>query len=175
MDKNFSNNADKMNVLIADLHKNLQEVYLGGGVKKIEKLHQQNKLTARERIDLLLDKDSERFEIGALAGWEMYEEHGGCPAGGVVAVVACVVNVRGRSQHRCALRQPTGLVVVFAFGVPQHCVAEHGGRRVAAGGVAVVAVVAAVVQQQADAGRRSGRGPRSGRSKRRSPCTGLST
>ena len=36
MDKNFSNNADKMNVLIADLHKNLQEVYLGGGVKKIE-------------------------------------------------------------------------------------------------------------------------------------------
>ena len=55
MDKNFSINTEKMNVLIADLHKNLQEVYLGGGVKKIEKLHQQNKLTARERIDLLLD------------------------------------------------------------------------------------------------------------------------
>ncbi|MEY5041441.1 MAG: hypothetical protein RLZZ414_989 [Bacteroidota bacterium] len=90
MDKNFSNNADKMNVLIADLHKNLQEVYLGGGVKKIEKLHQQNKLTARERIDLLLDKNSERFEIGALAGWEMYEEHGGCPSGGVVVVLGFI-------------------------------------------------------------------------------------
>ena len=90
MDKNFSNNADKMNILIADLHKNLQEVYLGGGVKKIEKLHQQNKLTARERIDLLLDKDSERFEIGALAGWEMYEEHGGCPSGGVVVVLGFI-------------------------------------------------------------------------------------
>jgi 3-methylcrotonyl-CoA carboxylase beta subunit len=90
MDKNFSNNAEKMNVLIADLHQKLQEVYLGGGLKKIEKLHQQNKLTARERIDLLLDKDSERFEIGALAGWEMYEEHGGCPSGGVVVVLGFI-------------------------------------------------------------------------------------
>ncbi len=90
MDKNFSINTEKMNVLIADLHKNLQEVYLGGGVKKIEKLHQQNKLTARERIDLLLDTDSERFEIGALAGWEMYEEHGGCPSGGVVVVLGFI-------------------------------------------------------------------------------------
>ncbi len=79
-----------MNVLIADLHQKLQEVYLGGGLKKIEKLHQQNKLTARERIDLLLDKNSERFEIGALAGWEMYEEHGGCPSGGVVVVLGFI-------------------------------------------------------------------------------------
>jgi 3-methylcrotonyl-CoA carboxylase beta subunit len=90
MDKNFSINTEKMNVLIADLHQKLQEVYLGGGVKKIEKLHQQNKLTARERIDLLLDKNSERFEIGALAGWEMYEEHGGCPSGGVVVVLGFI-------------------------------------------------------------------------------------
>ena len=90
MDKNFSINTEKMNVLIADLHQKLQEVYLGGGLKKIEKLHQQNKLTARERIDLLLDKNSERFEIGALAGWEMYEEHGGCPSGGVVVVLGFI-------------------------------------------------------------------------------------
>lgn len=92
MDKNFNNNSEQMKHLIADLHQKLQQVYVGGGEKKIEKLYQQNKLTARERIDLLLDKNTQRFEIGALAGWEMYDEHGGCPSGGVVVVLGFIQN-----------------------------------------------------------------------------------
>ena len=58
--------------------------------KRIEKLHEQGKLTARERIDLLLDPNTERIEIGALVGHGMYEEHGGCPSGGVVIVIGFV-------------------------------------------------------------------------------------
>ncbi|MFM7663472.1 MAG: acyl-CoA carboxylase subunit beta, partial [Bacteroidota bacterium] len=55
-----------------------------------EKLHDAGKLTARERIDLLLDQNTDRFEIGAIAGFGMYEEHGGCPSGGVVVVLGYV-------------------------------------------------------------------------------------
>ena len=62
----------------------------GGGVKRVEKLHAKGKLTARERIDLLLDPKTEQIEIGAVAGYDMYKEHGGCPAGGVVVVIGYV-------------------------------------------------------------------------------------
>lgn len=72
------------------MHKELDKIMEGGGKKRIEKLHSKGKLTARERIDLLLDKDTDRVEIGAFAGYEMYEEHGGCPAGGVVIVIGYV-------------------------------------------------------------------------------------
>lgn len=86
----FNFNEDAMRLKISALEKELQKIYEGGGKKKIEKLHAAGKLSARERIDLLLDKDSERIEIGALAGKGMYEEHGGCPAGGVVVVIGYV-------------------------------------------------------------------------------------
>ena len=89
-DLNFNKNEDVNKLLVADLRRKLDEVALGGGKKKIEKLHAKGKLTARERIDYLLDKDSERIEIGALAGYGMYEEHGGCPSGGVVGVIGYV-------------------------------------------------------------------------------------
>lgn len=79
-----------MRLKIAQLERELQQIYLGGGKKKIEKHHSKGKLTARERIDLLLDKDTQRFEVAALAGKGMYEEHGGCPSGGVVIVIGYV-------------------------------------------------------------------------------------
>ena len=79
-----------MNSLVKDLHQKLQKVYLGGGTKKIEKQHESGKLTARERIALLIDKNSEQLEIGALAGEGMYAEHGGCPSGGVVVVIGYI-------------------------------------------------------------------------------------
>lgn len=88
----FNFNEDAMRLKISALEKELQKIYKGGGEKKIEKLHAAGKLSARERIDLLLDKDSERIEIGAFAGKGMYEEHGGCPAGGVVVVIGYVSN-----------------------------------------------------------------------------------
>ncbi len=79
-----------MRLLISQMEQRLSKIYLGGGKNRIEKLHEQGKMTARERIDFLLDKDSPRVEVGAFAGFEMYAEHGGCPAGGVVVVIGYV-------------------------------------------------------------------------------------
>jgi len=83
-------NDDDMRLKIASLERLLNKIYLGGGQKRIEKLHKQGKLSARERIDLLLDPDTNRFEVGGLVGHKMYEEHGGCPSGGVVVVIGFV-------------------------------------------------------------------------------------
>ena len=78
----FNKNEDKMKLLISEMEQKLAKVCLGGGKKKIEKHHSKGKLTARERIELLIDKDSRVQEIGAFAGEGMYAEHGGCPSGG---------------------------------------------------------------------------------------------
>ncbi|MAO32059.1 MAG: methylcrotonoyl-CoA carboxylase [Crocinitomicaceae bacterium] len=86
----FNHNEDKMRSRINALEKELSIIKQGGGEKKIKKLHASGKLSARERIDLLLDPDTERFEMGAFAGFGMYKEHGGCPAGGVVIVIGYV-------------------------------------------------------------------------------------
>lgn len=86
----FNKNDDEMRLKISALERELEKIYEGGGKKRIEKLHSKGKLSARERIDLLLDPNTERIEIGALAGYKMYEEHGGCPAGGVVIVIGYV-------------------------------------------------------------------------------------
>ena len=92
-DLSFNKNEDEMKLKISKLNKRLNEIKKGGGVKKIEKHHSKGKLTARERIDLLLDSDTNRIEIGALAGYEMYAEHGGCPSGGVVVVMGYVSEI----------------------------------------------------------------------------------
>jgi acetyl-CoA carboxylase carboxyltransferase component len=86
----FNYNEDKMRLKIRALEQELDKIYLGGGKAKIEKQHANGKLTARERIDLLLDPNTNRFEVGALAGYGMYKEHGGCPSGGVVIVIGYV-------------------------------------------------------------------------------------
>jgi acetyl-CoA carboxylase carboxyltransferase component len=86
----FNFNEDQMRLKISALERELAKIALGGGKKRLEKLHEQGKLSARERIDLLLDPNSDRIEIGAIAGYDMYEEHGGCPAGGVVIVIGYV-------------------------------------------------------------------------------------
>lgn len=79
-----------MRLLISQLEQKLNKTYLGGGKARIDKLHEQGKMSARERIDFLLDKNSNRIEIGAFAGEGMYAEHGGCPAGGVVVVIGYI-------------------------------------------------------------------------------------
>lgn len=86
----FNMNEDKMRLRISKMEQELAKVKLGGGSKKIDKLHSKGKLTARERIDLLLDKHTDRMEIGAFAGYNMYKDEGGCPAGGVVVVIGYV-------------------------------------------------------------------------------------
>lgn len=86
----FNKNEDVNKLLLSDLNRKLGLVYDGGGKKKIEKQHSKGKLTARERIDYLLDKNANRIEIGAFAGEGMYEEYGGCPSGGVIGVLGYV-------------------------------------------------------------------------------------
>jgi len=90
VDIEFNKNEDKMKLRISELNRKLAEVKLGGGKKKIEKEHGKGKLTARERIELLLDPNTEHIEIGAFAGDGMYSEYGGCPGGGVVIVIGYV-------------------------------------------------------------------------------------
>ncbi|WP_066218802.1 acyl-CoA carboxylase subunit beta [Formosa haliotis] len=90
MDINFNKNEDHNKLLVSDLRSRFAKVSLGGGPKRIEKLHSKGKLTARERIDYLLDPKSKSIEIGAFAGEDMYPEHGGCPSGGVVVKIGYI-------------------------------------------------------------------------------------
>ncbi len=83
-------NEDNMMLAVGQVRRQLDKIAEGGGKKRIEKEHAQGKMTARERIDFLLDEGSPRIEIGAFAGFEMYEAEGGCPAGGVVVVIGYV-------------------------------------------------------------------------------------
>ncbi len=62
----------------------------GGGPSGVERQHKNKRLTARERLDLLLDKGSPRMELGLLAAWGMYQDYGGAPAAGVVTVLGVV-------------------------------------------------------------------------------------
>ena len=79
-----------MQALIEKTNQQLEKIFEGGGKKAIAKQKEKNKLTARERINYLIDKDSEFLEIGAFAGFEMYQEQGGCPAGGTVGGIGYV-------------------------------------------------------------------------------------
>ena len=90
MDIKFNKNEDHNKLQLSDLKKRLAEVKLGGGKNRIEKLHAQGKMTARERIDYLLDKNKDSIEIGAFAGEGLYKEHGGCPSGGVVIKIGYI-------------------------------------------------------------------------------------
>jgi 3-methylcrotonyl-CoA carboxylase beta subunit len=86
----FNKNEDKMKLRISDMESKLETIYQGGGKKRIDKHHAKGKLTARERIDLLIDPDTETIEIGAFVGDDMYAEYGGCPSGGVVIKIGYV-------------------------------------------------------------------------------------
>lgn len=84
MDLEFNRNEDVLKQLCFQLESKIKRISQGGGEKKIDEQHQKGKLTARERIAYLVDKESTFIEVGTLAGEGMYEEVGGCPGGGVV-------------------------------------------------------------------------------------------
>jgi acetyl-CoA carboxylase carboxyltransferase component len=88
----FNKNEDAMRQALSQLRQRLEKIALGGGKKAIEKQKEKNKLTPRERIGYLLDEGSSFVELGAFAGYEMYEDQGGCPAGGTVAGIGYVAN-----------------------------------------------------------------------------------
>lgn len=90
-------NKDQNKILVSELNQKIAQIKLGGGKAKLEKIRSNGKMTARERVNYLLDDDSESIELGALAGYEMYPDDGGCPAAGVVVVMGYV------SQKLCVI------------------------------------------------------------------------
>jgi acetyl-CoA carboxylase carboxyltransferase component len=80
----FEKNMRAMAELVAAVRNEEEKIRLGGGEKAIESQHAKKRLTARERINLLIDRDTEFFELGLYAAYEMYEEWGGAPSAGVV-------------------------------------------------------------------------------------------
>lgn len=85
MDLEFNKNEDGMKLAVSQLKQRHAQISLGGGKKAIDRAREKGKMAPRERIEYLIDKDSVFTEIGSFAGYEMYKEHGGCPAGGTVA------------------------------------------------------------------------------------------
>jgi acetyl-CoA carboxylase carboxyltransferase component len=83
-------NSDWMKLLVSDVRNRFEKIKFGGGKKSIQKQKDRNKLTARERIDYLIDSKKPFIEIAAFAGFDMYEEYDGCPAGGTVAGIGYV-------------------------------------------------------------------------------------
>lgn len=86
----FNKNEDQYKQLVSQLQTKSKKVKLGGGEKKIDEQHQKGKLTARERIQYLIDKDSNFLEIGLFAGDGMYKDVGGCPSAGVVSGIGYI-------------------------------------------------------------------------------------
>lgn len=93
----FNKNEDTNKLLVSQLNQKFARVSKGGGDKRIAKLHEKGKMTARERINFLIDKGSDFIEIGAFVGEGMYEEYGGCPSGGVVGGIGYV------SKRQCLI------------------------------------------------------------------------
>ncbi len=100
---------DSMKMMVSRMNRRLDTIYKGGGEKKIAKHKAKGKLTARERIDYLTDDDSEFIELGAFAGFEMYEDHGGCPGGGVVTGIGYI------SGRQCVIIANDATVKAGAF------------------------------------------------------------
>lgn len=91
MDLQFNKNEDTNRLMLSKVNEHLAKIHLGGGKKNIEKQHEKGKLTARERVHYLLDEDKPKFEIGSFAGFEMYADEGGCPAGGVIVMMGYII------------------------------------------------------------------------------------
>jgi acetyl-CoA carboxylase carboxyltransferase component len=81
MDIEFNKREDQNRLKLSEINRLLTEIKKGGGEKRLQKLRDEGKMTARERIDYLLDKDSDSIEIGAFAGYEMYESTEAAQAG----------------------------------------------------------------------------------------------
>lgn len=90
MNLNENRNEDWMKLMLSEMRQRMEKIALGGGKKAIEKQKERNKLTARERIAYLCDSTQPFTEIGGFAGFGMYEEDGGCPAGGTVAGIGYI-------------------------------------------------------------------------------------
>ena len=90
MNLKFNQNEDYNRLKWSEVRQKLEKITLGGGKKRLAKEHSKGKMTARERVAYLLDENKDQIEIGAFAGYDMYPDHGGCPAGGVVVKIGYI-------------------------------------------------------------------------------------
>jgi 3-methylcrotonyl-CoA carboxylase beta subunit len=90
MDIEFNKNEDVNKQMVFEMKTKWKKVAEGGGAKNAAKQKEKGKLLARERIEYLIDSDKPFLEIGAFAADGMYEEHGGCPSGGVVVKIGYI-------------------------------------------------------------------------------------
>jgi acetyl-CoA carboxylase carboxyltransferase component len=90
MDLEFNKNEDINKQLVFELKQRLKKVQEGGGAKAAARQKEKGKMLARERVAYLIDDNKPWLEIGALAGEDMYTEHGGCPSGGVVCGIGYI-------------------------------------------------------------------------------------
>jgi 3-methylcrotonyl-CoA carboxylase beta subunit len=90
LDIEANRNEDLMKQMVDEVRRKLSKIYEGGGSKAAQKQKEKGKMLARERIEFLRDPGSPWVEIGAFAGYNMYQEQGGCPGGGVVAGIGQV-------------------------------------------------------------------------------------
>lgn len=95
IDLEFNKNEDHFKQLCFQVQARAKKTMLGGGEKKIHEQHEKGKLTARERIQYLIDSDSKFLEVGLFAGDGMYAEQGGCPSAGVITGIGYI---RGRQS-----------------------------------------------------------------------------
>jgi 3-methylcrotonyl-CoA carboxylase beta subunit len=86
----FEKNSQRMVELLTAIKNEEEKIRQGGGPKAIESQHKKNRLTARERVNALIDPGTHFFELGIYAGHEMYEEWGGAPSAGTVTGLARV-------------------------------------------------------------------------------------
>ena len=87
-------NKDAIKMTWSQLQARIRKIKLGGGKDRLENLKKQGKLSARERINYLVDDSENIFEIGVLAGENMYKKYGGCPSAGVVVVIGSIAGKR---------------------------------------------------------------------------------
>jgi 3-methylcrotonyl-CoA carboxylase beta subunit len=90
-------NEDALKMAWAKLQERIRKIKQGGGKSRLKKLAEQGKLSARERINKLVDNPDDVYEVGILAAEKMYEEYGGCPSAGVVVVIGHI------SKKRCVI------------------------------------------------------------------------
>jgi len=83
-------NKDALKMAWAQLQSRIRKIKLGGGKERLAKLKDQGKLSARERINQLVDDPKNTYEVGVLAAENMYDQYGGCPAAGVIVMIGCV-------------------------------------------------------------------------------------
>jgi acetyl-CoA carboxylase carboxyltransferase component len=84
----FSRRSDRMAALVAELHGRTEQMARGGGEKAVERHRSRGKLTARERIDRLVDPDTAFLELNALAAWDLYD--GDAPGAGIVTGIGVI-------------------------------------------------------------------------------------